>query len=1068
MIVASAAAAAASRFKNISLRIKNQTFHKRRIPHTSNPIERRASTRHSLRATPPRARRTRRPIDHVRAHDARGDDARASARGSDGATRERAMRANERCARPRDDATSPSSSSDGQPSAWPGGRGGHLFDDRATRTTRARRTRRRRRRRDGATALGEARRSRDATRRRGRRAIDDLAAAADAEVWVSNATNARLTRLLILNALIASANKPTIRAVAADVGKTSESVKENVQYHAAKSTSALPIEFGVPEMYQATAQSVREGLVERWNDTYAHFHKENPKQAYYLSMEYLQGRALTNAIGNMGLTGEYSEALRSLGYTLEDVMSVERNAGLGNGGLGRLASCFLDSIATLDLPAWGYGLRYKYGLFKQGVDKATGEQLEYADDWLEVGNPWEVARPQVSYPISFYGKVVNGKWAPGKRVRAVAYDSPIPGYKTRNCISLRMWDAQPSAVEFDLAAFNASDYETSMGPTNLASMLCAVLYPGDGTREGKALRLSQQYMLCSASVQDILARWKERGNSDWSKLHEKVAIQMNDTHPTLAAPELMRILMDDEGLSWDDAWAVTKKTVAYTNHTVMQEALEKWPLDLVEELLPRHMEIIKRIDEEFIASVRAKYADMPAAELERSIGVMSILENYVSPEEKAAKAKAAKAAKKDDKKKDDKKKKESEEEKPAMVRMANLCCISGMAINGVAAIHSEIVKDFTFNDFYKLFPEKFQNKTNGVTPRRWLAFCNPQLSAVITKWVGNDKWVTDTDELRKLAEHATNPELQAEWKAAKLARKKICKDYIKKVTDIDVPIDSMFDIQVKRIHEYKRQFLNILGIIYRYKQMKAMTPEERAKCVPRVCIFGGKAYATYTQAKRIVRLINNVGSVVNNDPEIGDLLKVVFVPDYNVSLAETLIPASELSQHISTAGTEASGTSNMKFQMNGCLIIGTLDGANVEIRECVGDDNFFLFGITDPEVEPARAERAAGKFVPDARFTETLEYVRSGVFGDKFEELLGSLEGNEGFGRGDYFLVGKDFASYLEAQERVDVAYADSMGWTESSIISTAFSGKFNSDRTIDQYAKEIWGIKPCTVPERK
>lgn len=846
---------------------------------------------------------------------------------------------------------------------------------------------------------------------------------------------------------------------------SSNEVATNLKYHAAKSTSALPIAFGVPEMYQATAQSVREGLVERWNDTYAHFHKENPKQAYYLSMEYLQGRALTNAIGNMGLTGEYSEALRSLGYTLEDVMSVERNAGLGNGGLGRLASCFLDSIATLDLPAWGYGLRYKYGLFKQGVDKSSGEQLECADDWLEVGNPWEIARPQVSYPISFYGKVVDGKWKPGQQVRAVAFDSPIPGYKTRNCISLRMWDAQPSAAEFDLAAFNASDYKTSMGPTNLASMLCAVLYPGDGTREGKALRLSQQYMLCSASVQDILARWKERGNTDWNTLHEKVAIQMNDTHPTLAAPELMRILIDEEGLSWDAAWKITTKTVAYTNHTVMPEALEKWPLDLVEELLPRHMEIIKRIDAEFIASVKAKYASMPAAELKRSIDAMGILENYVTPEELAAREakKVAKAAAKDGTVSID----EDDVMPEAKVRMANLCCISGMAINGVAAIHSEIVKDVVFNDFYKLFPEKFQNKTNGVTPRRWLAFCNPELSAVITKWVGNDSWITETDELRKLADHATNPELQAEWNAAKLARKQICKDYIKKVTDIDVPINSMFDIQVKRIHEYKRQFLNILGIIYRYKQMKAMTPEQRAKCVPRVCVFGGKAYATYMQAKRIVRLINNVGSVVNNDPEIGDLLKVVFVPDYNVSLAETLIPASELSQHISTAGTEASGTSNMKFQMNGCLIIGTLDGANVEIRECVGEENFFLFGITDPEVEPARAERAAGKFVADKRFLETVEYVRSGVFGDSFEELLGSLEGNEGFGRGDYFLVGKDFASYLEAQERVDVAYANQAGWIESSIKSTAFSGKFNSDRTIDQYAKEIWDIKPCTVPNR-
>lgn len=499
----------------------------------------------------------------------------------------------------------------------------------------------------------------------------------------------------------------------------------------------------------------------------------------------------------------------------------------------------------------------------------------------------------------------------------------------------------------------------------------------------------------------------------------------------------------------------------------MPEALEKWPLELLEELLPRHVEIIKRIDEEFVASVKATYPKMAAAELAAKIDTMRILENYVDPVEAAAAAKAA-AAKPAAKAAAAAAVEEEEEAAPApMVRMANLCCIAGHAINGVAAIHSEIVRTFTFKDFAELFPEKFQNKTNGVTPRRWLAFCNPQLSDVITEAIGTDEWVTDTALLEKLGPMAKDAALQKKWVAAKQERKALCAELIESSTGVKVSTDAMFDIQIKRIHEYKRQLLNIMGIIHRYNEMKAMTPEERAKVTPRVCVFGGKAYATYLQAKRIVRLVTAVGEVVNNDPEIGDLLKVVFVPDYNVSLAETLIPASELSQHISTAGTEASGTSNMKFQMNGCLILGTLDGANVEIRECVGDENFFLFGIEEPEVEPARAERAAGKFVPPESFTAVMDCIKSGKFGAKgeFDELLYSLEGNEGFGRGDYFLVAKDFASYIEAQARVDAAYKDQEAWTASSIISTAFSGKFNSDRTIDQYAKEIWDIKPLPVP---
>ena len=807
-------------------------------------------------------------------------------------------------------------------------------------------------------------------------------------------------------------------------------------------------------MYQATAQAAREQLAERWNDTYAHFHKENPKQAYYISMEFLQGRALTNAIGNMGMTGAYSDALRSLGYSLEECAEEEKNMGLGNGGLGRLAACFLDSIATLSLPAWGYGMRYKYGLFKQAIDQQTGQQMEYADDWLVRGNPWEIPRPQIKYPISFYGEVTkDGKWIPGKQVDAVAYDTPIPGYGTKNCISLRLWDAQPIVPDFNLTAHNAEDYQTSMGPTNLAQQIMAVLYPGDATKVGKALRLSQQYMLCSASVQDILMRFKERGNTDWQKLPEKVCVQMNDTHPTLAAPELMRLLMDQEGMKFDAAWELTKKTVAYTNHTVMPEALEKWPLDLMEELLPRHMQIIRQIDQRFIEEATAKFAGKKnEQEMAKFLKATTILENvYHTHVDRPMMGDTM----------------EKRESPPATVRMANLCCIAGLSINGVAQIHSDIVKSFTFKEFAEIYGHKFQNKTNGVTPRRWLAFCNPELSKVITKWCGSDKWITDTEVLRKLMDNAKNPELQKEWKDAKIARKQICKDFIKAKTGIDVPADAMFDIQVKRIHEYKRQLLNILGIIYRYRQIKAMSKEERKKVTPRVCVFGGKAYATYIQAKRIVRLVTAVGDVVNNDPEIGDLMKVVFVPDYNVSVAETLIPASELSQHISTAGTEASGTSNMKFQMNGCLIIGTLDGANVEIRECVGDDNFFLFGIEEDEVEPAREERANGKFQAPQSFLDTIQFIRSGAFGKpgEFEQLLGSLEGNSGFGQGDYFLVGKDFQSYIECQAKVDVAYKNQERWTESSILSTATSGKFNSDRTIDQYAKEIWGIKKCVVP---
>ena len=862
------------------------------------------------------------------------------------------------------------------------------------------------------------------------------------------------------------------------------------------------------QVYRATAASVRERLQERWDETYAHFTAENPKMVYYLSMEFLQvrraarsvtreacsastqlptdslphfvcqGRALLNAVGNMGLAGEYASALQAYGYSLEDMVETEQDAGLGNGGLGRLASCFLDSIATLNLPGWGYGLRYKYGLFKQTIG-ADGNQVEAADDWLDVGNPWELRRNDVAYTVRFGGSVSThpttgaSVWSGGETIRAVAYDTPIPGYRTPNTISLRLWNAEVAAGQFDLKAHNASDYATSVGPATLAFELCAVLYPGDGTREGKALRIKQQYMLCSASLQDMLTRFTERsgGKPNWADIPQRIAIQMNDTHPTLAAPELMRLLMDEHGLSYDAAWGITSKTVAYTNHTVMPEALEKWPLDLLEELLPRHVEIIKQIDARFVAQVRKHYAGkLDSAALKETLNKMIVLENfdYDAEEEAAAPAAAEATTAAAVAAEESTAAAAAPPPPPVMVRMANLCVIAGHTVNGVAAIHSEIVKADVFNDFYKLWPSKFQNKTNGVTPRRWLELCNPGLATVITKWLGSDAWIGDLDLLAGLAKHADDPALQAEWQAAKRANKVAQTAWVEKVTGVRVSPDVMWDIQVKRIHEYKRQLLNILGIVYRYRRMKAMTPAERAQQVPRVCMIGGKAYATYMQAKRIVKLVNAVGKVVNNDPEIGDLLKVVFVPNYNVSVAEKIIPASEISQHISTAGTEASGTSNMKFSMNGCVLLGTLDGANVEIRDCVGHDNFFLFGALTEDIPRLRAERAAGKFVPDPRFVDTVEYIKSGAFGETFEELLSSLEGNEGFGRGDYFCVGVDFPSYVEAQDAVDAAYKDKTRWTRMSIMNTAGSGFFSSDRTIAQYAADIWKIQPCPVPNQE
>ncbi|KAL5153071.1 Alpha-1,4 glucan phosphorylase L isozyme, chloroplastic/amyloplastic [Glycine soja] len=884
------------------------------------------------------------------------------------------------------------------------------------------------------------------------------------------------------------------------------SIASSIKYHAEFTPLFSPENFDLPQAFLATAQSVRDSLIINWNATYDYYEKLNVKQAYYLSMEFLQGRALLNAIGNLELTGPYAEALSKLGHKLENVAYQEPDAALGNGGLGRLASCFLDSLATLNYPAWGYGLRYKYGLFKQRITKDGQEEV--AEDWLEMGNPWEIIRNDVSYPVKFYGKVVSGSdgkkhWIGGEDIKAVAHDVPIPGYKTKTTINLRLWSTKAASEEFDLSAFNAGRHTEASEALANAEKICYILYPGDEPIEGKILRLKQQYTLCSASLQDIIARFERRSgaNVNWEEFPEKVAVQMNDTHPTLCIPELMRILIDVKGLNWKDAWNITQRTVAYTNHTVLPEALEKWSLDLMQKLLPRHIEIIEMIDEELVRTIIAEYGTENSDLLEKKLKEMRILENVELTAEFAdilVKSKEAidipseelqssEQAEAEDEKDDDEveavaKKNGTDEssiedekeelpepvpEPPKLVRMANLCVVGGHAVNGVAEIHSEIVKDDVFNAFYKLWPEKFQNKTNGVTPRRWIRFCNPDLSKIITEWIGTEDWVLNTGKLAELRKFVDNEDLQVQWREAKRSNKVKVAAFIREKTGYSVSPDAMFDIQVKRIHEYKRQLMNIFGIVYRYKKMKEMSAAEReANFVPRVCIFGGKAFATYVQAKRIVKFITDVGATVNHDPEIGDLLKVVFVPDYNVSVAEMLIPASELSQHISTAGMEASGTSNMKFAMNGCILIGTLDGANVEIREEVGADNFFLFGAKAHEIAGLRKERAEGKFVPDPRFEEVKEFVRSGVFGSyNYDELMGSLEGNEGFGRADYFLVGKDFPSYIECQEKVDEAYRDQTKWTRMSILNTAGSYKFSSDRTIHEYAREIWNIEPVQLP---
>jgi len=846
---------------------------------------------------------------------------------------------------------------------------------------------------------------------------------------------------------MAPALKPEDQGKEYCFGLDAESIRKGLLTHLEFTLAELPKQVDSEwEPYLSLALTVRDRLIERWIRTQDAYYANDAKRLYYMSLEFLMGRALTNSLINLGIDDETAKAVYELGYNLEELSEAEWDAGLGNGGLGRLAACFLDSLATLELPAYGYGIRYEYGLFHQRI--ANGQQMEVPDAWLRYGNPWEIPRPNDFLRVKFYGQVnqyaddhgrVSIDWVNTEDVLALPYDTPVPGYKNGTANTLRLWSAR-STDEFDLSYFNRGDYEGAVEAKSRSENITRVLYPNDNIFEGKELRLKQEYFFVSATLQDIIRRYKkrwkmfdeQRGLPVFARFAEKNAIQLNDSHPAIAIPELMRILVDSEQMDWDTAWEITRQTFAYTNHTVMPEALERWLVDLMGRVLPRHLQIIYEINHRFLNEVRERIP----GDSER-YRRMSIIE-------------------------------EGSEKR---VRMANLAIVGSHAINGVAAMHTEILKTDVFHDFYQIWPEKFSNKTNGISQRRWLNQSNPKLSDLITEVIG-ETWVTDLFQLTQLAGLASDAAFADKWRAAKRENKLrlteiIENQYRHRGERITINPDSLFDCQVKRIHEYKRQLLNALHAITLYNRIK---DNPNANHVPRTIIFGGKAAPGYFMAKLIIRLINAIGSRVNNDPEVRDLLRVVFLADYRVSLAERIFPASELSQQISTAGTEASGTSNMKFALNGALIIGTMDGANVEIREQVGDDNIFIFGLTTHQLNQLRPHYDPWRYYQaNAELRRAINQIRGGFFSPEDSSLYqGIFETLLGSGRDNYFLLA-DYGSYVDCQKRVDETYRCPAEWTKKSILNVAHMGRFSTDRTIKEYADEIWGLKSVKVeaPDR-
>ena len=779
--------------------------------------------------------------------------------------------------------------------------------------------------------------------------------------------------------------------------------------------------------YKALVLTLRDRLMERWKQSKYAARTKDCKHAYYLSLEFLMGRALSNTMLNLGITDEVSKSLYELGLELEDLAEVEMDAGLGNGGLGRLAACFLDSCATLQLPVMGYGIRYEYGMFRQLLE--NGHQVEEPDHWLRDGNPWEIERPEHTKCIHFGGRSeyyqdaegrTRVRWVDTHDVQAVPYDVPIPGYRNGVVNTLRLWRAAATDV-FDLGEFNAGSYPESVAAKNAAENITMVLYPNDASENGKELRLRQQYFLASASLQDVLIRWVRSYGSDFSSFAENNSFQLNDTHPACAVAELMRLLMDEHGLGWDEAWEVTSNTMAYTNHTLLPEALERWPVRLFEQLLPRLLEIIYEINARFLAEVATRWP----GDVDRQRR-MSIIEEGAEPQ----------------------------------VRMAFLAIVGSFSVNGVAALHSRLLIDGLFRDFHEMWPEKFNNKTNGVTQRRWLAGCNPALSELMSENIG-EEWKVDLRQLQKLAPYADDAGFRAAWRAVKRLNKERLAALVERECGVRFDLDAMFDVQVKRMHEYKRQLLNILHVIHLYDRIKQGDTEN---WVPRCVIIGGKAAPGYVMAKLIIKLINNVAGVVNNDPQVGDRLKVVFLPNYRVSAMEVICPGTDLSEQISTAGKEASGTGNMKFMMNGAITIGTLDGANIEIREEVGAENFFLFGLTAEEVEAGRKDYDPAAIIAgDEAFKRVMHLLESGHFSQfepgLFEPVIHSISNPS-----DPWMVAADFRSYVDAQQQVAEAYRDQEKWTRMSILNTACSGKFSTDRTMQEYNDEIWKLEPVTV----
>ena len=808
-----------------------------------------------------------------------------------------------------------------------------------------------------------------------------------------------------------------------------KSVKDNVKFLYRKTIEEATQE----QIFQAVSYTVKDVIIDNWLETQKAYDEQDPKTVYYMSMEFLMGRALGNNLINLCAYGEVKEALDELGFDLNCIEDQEPDPALGNGGLGRLAACFLDSLATLNYSAYGCGIRYHYGMFKQKIE--NGYQIEVPDNWLKNGYPFELRRPEYAKEVHF-GGYVRVEYDPEKggnkfihegyqAVKAIPYDMPITGYDNDVVNTLRIWDAEP-IVDFELDSFDKGDYKKAVEQENLARNIVEVLYPNDNHYAGKELRLKQQYFFVSASLQAAIDKYKKK-HSDIKKLYEKVTFQMNDTHPTVAVAELMRILMDEEGLGWDEAWEVTTKSVAYTNHTIMSEALEKWPIELFSRLLPRVYQIIEEINRRFILEIQAKYPGNY-----EKIKKMAIIYD-------------------------------------GQVKMAHLAIAAGYSVNGVARLHTEILKNQELKDFYELMPQKFNNKTNGITQRRFLLHANPLLADWITEHIGPD-WITDLPQLKKLAVYADDDKALQEFMNIKFKNKERLAKYILEHNGVEVDPHSIFDVQVKRLHEYKRQLLNILHVIYLYNQIK-MHPE--MEFYPRTFIFGAKASAGYATAKKIIKLINSVADVVNNDASINGKIKVVFIENYRVSNAEWIFAAADVSEQISTASKEASGTGNMKFMLNGAPTLGTMDGANVEIVEEVGAENAFIFGLSSDEV--INYENNGGYdpnmiYNTDEEIRQVLMQLINGTFSNDtelFRDLYDSLLNTKNTDRADRYFILADFRSYADAQKRVEAAYRDEKGWAKKALLNTACSGKFTSDRTIQEYVDDIWHLDKVIVRKK-